>query len=56
MKDLKDGKDRNGISCFLKELLTFIGFINKKEPTVDDTLLITSSVRDNVADEELFWS
>ena len=56
MINLKDGKDRNEISCLAQELLEYVGFINNKEPTVYYELFITSSVRDNVTDDQLFWT
>ena len=52
--NIEDGEERNGINCFTKELLMFVQFINSKLHLVDDTVLQTSTIRNDLADTDLF--
>ena len=46
--NIKDGKERNGIYCFVKELLLFADFINSKMPSVENSLFaIFDSIKAN---------
>ena len=54
LMNIKDGEERNGINCFIKELLMFARFINSKILLVDDTILQTSTIRNDLADTDLF--
>ena len=54
LMNIKDGEERNGINCFIKELLMFARFINSKIFLVDDTVLQTNTVRNDLADTDLF--
>ena len=54
LMNIKDGEERNGINCFIKELLMFARFINSKILLVDDTVLQTSTIRNDLADTDLF--
>ena len=54
LMNIKDNEERNGINCFIKELLIFTQFVNSKVAIVDDELFITSSIRNNLSDIELF--
>ena len=50
----REGVEQNGVYCFLKELLIFARFINLKYPIVDDMLFQTTTIRNDMTDEELF--
>ena len=52
--NIKDGKEHNGVYCFVKELLFYVRFINSLVPTVDDSLFEMSSIKANITDSELF--
>ena len=54
LMNIKDGEERNGINCFVKELLAFTQFINSKVKIVDDELFITNSIRNDLSDMDLF--
>ena len=54
LMNIKDGKEHNGIFCFVKELLLFARFINSKMPTVDNSLFEINSIKANITDSELF--
>ena len=54
LMNIKDGEERNGVNCFIKELLMFARFINSKILLVDDTILQTSTIRNDLADSDLF--
>ena len=53
-EQLKDGKQHNGITCFVKELIILAGFINSKQALVDDVLFKTNSIKCDLNDKELF--
>ena len=40
LMNIKDGKEQNGMNCWVKELHLFARFINSKMPTVDKGLVI----------------
>ena len=54
LMNIEDGKEHNGIYCFVKELLLFARFINSKMPTVDNSLFEINSIKANITDSELF--
>ena len=54
LMNIKDGKEHNGIYCFVKELLLFARFINSKMPSVDNSLFEMNSIKANITDSELF--
>ena len=54
LMNIKDGEQRNGINCFIKELLIFAKFINSKILLVDDALFQTNTIRNDLADTDLF--
>ena len=54
LMNIKDGKEHNGIYCFVKELLLFARFINSKMPSVDNSLFEMNPIKANITDSELF--
>ena len=54
LMNIKDGKEHNGVYCFVKELLLFARFINSKMPSVDNALFEMNPIKANITDSELF--
>ena len=54
LMNIKDGKEHNGVYCFVKELLLFAHFINLKMPSVDNSLFEMNPIKANITDSELF--